>query len=439
MAIYKSESRLPNTYQEVEYIESTGTQYIDTGVIADSTTGFSIVGQQSKTTTTDSVFIGSRNGRGSDNSRFYWDVDFSSKKNGQVFYGWNFYHSFNGSMIGTNKFRGSVNYLNSQTATLSVQNNTYTSSDAFEDNLASQVYSIYLFGLNIGNQHYNGTDGMRIFSAQITVGSALVRDFVPVQNIRTGAIGLYDKVNGVFYGNQGTGTFLKGNDVTGMKKVVGLYKGTTKIVKRYKGTSLIYSSSRLPSAYQEVEYVEGTGTQYIDLGITPTNTMTLELKFQADGETNGKIFGSRIANNNSAFAIYLDGSNSVALNFGNYYYTLNPAEDYNSAINTITSSISNGIMSVTIANENHSYTYQNSGSRANNIDLLLFAYYNNTSIASAGDKKIWYLKLFDSGNIIMNLVPCYRKSDNVVGMYDLVNDVFYTNAGTGTFIKGNDV
>ena len=33
----------------------------------------------------------------------------------------------------------------------------------------------------------------------------------------------------------------------------------------------------------------------------------------------------------------------------------------------------------------------------------------------------------------------YRKSDKVIGLYDVVNGVFYTNAGSGTFTKGADV
>lgn len=36
-------------------------------------------------------------------------------------------------------------------------------------------------------------------------------------------------------------------------------------------------------------------------------------------------------------------------------------------------------------------------------------------------------------------VPCYRKSDGEIGMYDTVSKTFYTNAGTGTFLKGADV
>ena len=43
------------------------------------------------------------------------------------------------------------------------------------------------------------------------------------------------------------------------------------------------------------------------------------------------------------------------------------------------------------------------------------------------------------GTPIRNFVPCYRKSDNVIGLYDTVEGVFYTNAGTGSFTKGVDV
>lgn len=36
-------------------------------------------------------------------------------------------------------------------------------------------------------------------------------------------------------------------------------------------------------------------------------------------------------------------------------------------------------------------------------------------------------------------IPCYRKADNVIGMYDTVSQTFLINAGTGTFTKGSDV
>ena len=51
---------------------------------------------------------------------------------------------------------------------------------------------------------------------------------------------------------------------------------------------------------------------------------------------------------------------------------------------------------------------------------------------------IYSAKILDGSNEIRNFVPCYRKSDNKAGLYDLVNNEFYTNQGTGDFITGND-
>ncbi len=53
--------------------------------------------------------------------------------------------------------------------------------------------------------------------------------------------------------------------------------------------------------------------------------------------------------------------------------------------------------------------------------------------------KLYYFKMYDKRALIRNFVPCYRKSDNVVGLYDLVNGVFYVNKGSGAFTKGDDV
>ena len=44
-----------------------------------------------------------------------------------------------------------------------------------------------------------------------------------------------------------------------------------------------------------------------------------------------------------------------------------------------------------------------------------------------------------AGVLVRNFIPAKRNSDNVLGLYDLVNNVFYTNAGSGTFIAGPEV
>ena len=52
--------------------------------------------------------------------------------------------------------------------------------------------------------------------------------------------------------------------------------------------------------------------------------------------------------------------------------------------------------------------------------------------------RLYSAKIYDSGTLVRNFIPC-KNDNNVVGLYDLVNDVFYRNAGTGTFTAGNEV
>ena len=58
---------------------------------------------------------------------------------------------------------------------------------------------------------------------------------------------------------------------------------------------------------------------------------------------------------------------------------------------------------------------------------------------TSNHSKIYNLKITQADVVTNNFIPCYRKSDNVIGMYDIVHGKFYTNQGTGTFEKGEDV
>ena len=49
---------------------------------------------------------------------------------------------------------------------------------------------------------------------------------------------------------------------------------------------------------------------------------------------------------------------------------------------------------------------------------------------------LYYALIYDGNNLIRQFIPAKRKSDNVVGLYDLVNDTFYTNAGSYNFDYG---
>jgi hypothetical protein len=46
-------------------------------------------------------------------------------------------------------------------------------------------------------------------------------------------------------------------------------------------------------------------------------------------------------------------------------------------------------------------------------------------------------KIYDNTNHLMrDFIPARRKSDNVLGLYDIITNTFYINSGTGTFVAG---
>lgn len=52
----------------------------------------------------------------------------------------------------------------------------------------------------------------------------------------------------------------------------------------------------------------------------------------------------------------------------------------------------------------------------------------------------WYsFKIWNGNVMVKNFVPAKRNSDSVFGFYDTINNVFYTNAGTGNFTGGNEI
>ena len=50
--------------------------------------------------------------------------------------------------------------------------------------------------------------------------------------------------------------------------------------------------------------------------------------------------------------------------------------------------------------------------------------------------RVYNVKMYNSGNLDLNLIPAKRNSDGVLGMYDSISGQFFTNSGTGTFTAG---
>ena len=76
----------------------------------------------------------------------------------------------------------------------------------------------------------------------------------------------------------------------------------------------------------------------------------------------------------------------------------------------------------------------------NDINIYLFAENHNSAGTnlSKGTSRFYYSKLYQNDVLVRDYIPCYRKSDGEIGVYDFVTNTFFPNAGTGTFVKGND-
>jgi hypothetical protein len=76
----------------------------------------------------------------------------------------------------------------------------------------------------------------------------------------------------------------------------------------------------------------------------------------------------------------------------------------------------------------------------NGLSLFLFARNcKDTTIDRLSAIKLYRARIWDNNVLVRDFIPCYRKTDNEVGLYDLANGVFYTNSGTGEFVKGANV
>lgn len=60
---------------------------------------------------------------------------------------------------------------------------------------------------------------------------------------------------------------------------------------------------------------------------------------------------------------------------------------------------------------------------------------NPTGSSTCAKGKVYYLKIYNSGTLVRNMLPCKNES-GIVGMYDIIEKKFYNNNGTGTFIAG---
>lgn len=186
----------------------------------------------------------------------------------------------------------------------------------------------------------------------------------------------------------------------------------------------------LPSGYRKLEYIQSSGTQYIDTGFKPNQDTRVVTKISFNVLTSGTssyAFGAANSGSSGMFEIST-GNNLIRLGYGGTAVTQTfPSTkpftiDFNKNVVTIngtaytlTAATFTGTYSMYICDTNRGKAYR--------------------AIPAV---TVYSFQIYDNGTLARDFIPCKNPS-GVVGIWDDVNNTFYSNAGSGTFTAGPEV
>lgn len=424
---------------EIEYLEGTGVQYIDTEIIPtlqysfecgfyyvsyDNVTDSSatLFGCQSTWITESFTLLVTPSKTGLYNC---WGNKYTSiEKSTNTTY-WN-------TLIGvwhTLEFKNKETYIDGIKKLSAVSNTS-----------GEPTLSIHLFNCQRnGNPTFGKGSIKRISYAKIfNENGILLIDLIPV---RIGSVGyMYDKVSDRLFGNAGTGSFVLGPDVagwpgvTGKPKVSSIRRQMIQLMPKYKKEIV------LPEGYIKCDWIANTTNCYIDTGVYVNANYSVEaitkISTYASGGWN-TMFGTRNgstsrftirdSNNSTSFAFHRSKANNV--NYESYECQLNRTDrlDWKTyGIYKNTCKIDGEVI--------HTFS-EATNTTSFNHKLFLFAL---NSSGAPGDYGYYYMKsckIWDNfDTLVRNYIPAYEESTKKFGLYDLVNNTFVTSGNNNLFI-----
>lgn len=371
-------SRLPDGYTEVQYIQSTGAQWIDTGVKPDQTYALKIK-FQTEQSSSGGIAVSDAN----------W------QSNG--FGIWCNAAAFGNGTMQTTEWHGTtpIEIELSQQGLFVNRNLTWTPDTATFTVPANMT----LFALNRNGSIAEKLTG-KIYFAHLLKAGKLVRDFIPCID-PAGNVGLYDLVGGKFYGNSGTGVFLAGPP-----------------------------KATLPDGYTQVEYIQSTGIQYINTEFNPSSETRVDMTCEPTTTGTWKgIFGARKSASVDEFGVDIPSATEIRSMYG--------TESKNLTVSTVLQkfSIVKNKNVCTVNGTAITHTKQNF---TTSFPIRLFDKNSGGSAWGQISMKLYFCQIYDNGTPVRNFIPCKNPS-GVVGLYDLVDGKFYTNAVAGNFTAGETV
>lgn len=268
--------------------------------------------------------------------------------------------------------------------------------------------TIHLFGRNTGGTHSNTASPIDICACQIYKNNVLVRDYTPVNSP---SLGLYDAVSDTVFTNAGSGSFTYG--------------------------------TFNPDAYTPLEYITTSGSSCFITPAIGTYSLPIVIKFKPTGTSKSwySPLGGRNNTGDTKRCEVYTGNTSYS---NCRLYAILGSSDQQLYTSSTAGATRKEL--IVVKNNNAFSAYYNHAAFGSTVTFSADASYNTN--APIGIGATWqahdssYVSYF-VGDIYYvglggyNLVPA--KKNNVAGMYDTYNDVFYQSESSTPFTAGPEL
>lgn len=192
----------------------------------------------------------------------------------------------------------------------------------------------------------------------------------------------------------------------------------------------------LPAEYQRVEYISKTNSSgaYINTGYVPEMNTNIAVRASINGKRDQKFFGGFGTGSGSGagFALAQVGD-TWRVTIGVGWTAIGTA-----VVDTPTDflvELRETRYTIWIDNQ----ALLNSATKELFYPLYILATNYNNSVSGGFGGNIYRVTVRRGETVLRDYIPCYRKADGVIGMYEIMTETFLTNAGSGSFGKGADV
>lgn len=196
--------------------------------------------------------------------------------------------------------------------------------------------------------------------------------------------------------------------------------------------SVNVSRADLPSEYSQLNYIESSGEQYIDTGVSGGTNAAYEIVFNNfGGDTRAwaaYFGGDKKPSSVPKLFWWLDSGITAQAGSDNHTEFVNEPDDAEAH------SYAYGTDGVLTVDGTNTFAFNCAGAGWGTLTWYVFNTHGEP--ANISTMRLHSLKMWTDGNLVRDLIPAQRNADSTVGLYDTVTNTFFENAGSGVFAFG---